>query len=58
MNMKKSYLTALIAALVFYILWLTYHLSATEVRLGKIEHFLAHQGFFEPGCHNSHRSHR
>jgi len=49
-SFRRSFLAALFIALAVYFIWLTYHLSMLEIRLGEIEHFLAHQGFFESHC--------
>jgi|GEM_PF-7114788 hypothetical protein len=50
-SVRKEFILTFLAAVVVYIIWLTYYFSMLEIRLGKIEHFLAHQGFFESHCH-------
>lgn len=50
MKARKEYLYALIVTLVLYIASLTYSITLMEFRMGKVEHFLAHQGLDTLEC--------
>jgi hypothetical protein len=50
MDVHKEYVIALLAALILYLAVTTYNQSDIQLRLGKVEHFLYHQGFDSSHC--------
>lgn len=51
MTARKEFIIALLAAFIIFVIGVAYNLSMLEIRIGQIEHFLAHQGFFESYCY-------